>query len=201
MTAGVAAAEVTCSGTANFGYNDTDHAFGASGGAAFSDMDLNVAFSKELDNGYTAAASVELDYADANQGNDISASDALISLTNADSGIHYGDTKHAAQNAWFAVGSMDNDAFCAADGEMVTRADMMLGDAKVSISLGDDTNLATPLVLLLPFQVTKKITCHSASQAPQANYPMRWPIKTQTPLCCTVTTTQLPRSKQQSVFV
>ncbi|MGB2196762.1 MAG: porin, partial [Planktomarina sp.] len=144
MTAGIAAAEVTFSGTAEFGYNDTDHATGASASEPFSDMDLNIAFSKELDNGYTAAASVELDYANANQGNDISASDALISLTNADSGIHYGDTKHAAQNAWSSVGSMDNDAFRAADGEMVTRADMMFGAAKVSVSLGDDTNLNNP---------------------------------------------------------
>ena len=76
MTAGIAAAEVTFSGTAKFGYNDTDHASGASASEPFSDMDLNIAFSKELDNGYTAAASVELDYADGNQGNDISASDA-----------------------------------------------------------------------------------------------------------------------------
>jgi hypothetical protein len=143
MTAGIAAAEVTFSGTAKFGYNDTDHASGASASEPFSDMDLNIAFSKELDNGYTAAASVELDYANGNQGNDIEASDALISLTNADSGIHYGDTKHAAQNAWSSVGSMDNDAFRAADGEMVTRADMTLGGAKVSVSLGDDTNLTT----------------------------------------------------------
>lgn len=144
MTAGIPAAEVTFSGTAEFGYNDTDHTTGASTGATFSDMDLNIAFSKELDNGYTAAASVELDYATNNQGNDIEASDALISLTNADSGIHYGDTKHAAQNAWSSVGSMDNDAFRVADGEMVTRADMMFGAAKVSVSLGDDTNVATP---------------------------------------------------------
>ena len=144
MTAGIAAAEVTFSGTAEFGYNDTDHTSGASASEPFSDMDLNIAFSKELDNGYTAATSVELDYANANQGNDISASDALISLTNADSGIHYGDTKHAAQNAWSSVGSMDNDAFRAADGEMVTRADMTLGAAKVSVSLGDDTHLTNP---------------------------------------------------------
>ena len=40
MTAGVAAAEVTFSGTANFGYNDTDATTGASVGAAFSDIDL-----------------------------------------------------------------------------------------------------------------------------------------------------------------
>ena len=142
MTAGVAAAEVTFSGTAKFGYNDTDHVTGTSVGAAFSDMDLNIAFSQELNNGYTAAASVELDYADANQGNDISASDALISLTNADSGIHYGDTKHGAENAWSAVGSMDNDSFRDADGEMVTRADMTFGGAKIGISLGDDTNIS-----------------------------------------------------------
>ena len=140
MTAGVAAAEVTFSGTANFGYNDTDHATGASVGAAFSDIDLNIAFSQELNNGYTAAASFEFDVANADQGASFNASDAVISLTNADSGIHYGDTKHGAENAWSAVGSMENDAFRVADGEMVTRADMTFGGAKIGISLGDDTN-------------------------------------------------------------
>ena len=39
---------------------------------------------------------------------------------------------------------MDNDAFRAADGDMVTRAGMTLGGAKVSVSLGDDTSLANP---------------------------------------------------------
>ena len=140
MTAGVAAAEVTFSGTANFGYNDTDHATGASVGAAFSDIDLNIDFSQELNNGYTAAASFEFDVANADQGAIFNASDAVISLTNADSGIHYGDTKHGAENAWSAVGSMENDAFRVADGEMVTRADMTFGGAKIGISLGDDTN-------------------------------------------------------------
>ena len=66
----------------------------------------------------------------------------MISLTNADSGIHYGDTKHGAENAWSAVGSMDNDDFRVADGEMVTRADMTFGGAKIGISLGDDTNIS-----------------------------------------------------------
>jgi len=90
MAAGIAAADVTFSGTANFGYNDTDHKTGESVGAAFSDLDLNIGFSQELNNGFTAGAAVELDYADANQGNDISASDALVSLTNGESGIYYG---------------------------------------------------------------------------------------------------------------
>ena len=142
MTAGVAAAEVTFSGTANFGYNDTDHATGASVGAAFSDIDLNIAFSQELNNGYTAAASFEFDVANADQGASFNASDAVISLTNADSGIHYGDTKHGAENAWSAVGSMDNDDFRVAKNEMVTRADMTFGGAKIGISLGDDTNIS-----------------------------------------------------------
>ena len=142
MTAGVAAAEVTFSGTAKFGYNDTDHATGASVGAAFSDIDLNIAFSQELNNGYTAAASFEFDVANADQGASFNASDAVISLTNADSGIHYGDTKHGAENAWSAVGSMDNDDFRVAKNEMVTRADMTFGGAKIGISLGDDTNIS-----------------------------------------------------------
>ena len=142
MTAGVAAAGVTFSGTAKFGYNDTDHATGASVGAAFSDIDLNIAFSQELNNGYTAAASFEFDVANADQGASFNASDAVISLTNADSGIHYGDTKHGAENAWSAVGSMDNDDFRVAKNEMVTRADMTFGGAKIGISLGDDTNIS-----------------------------------------------------------
>ena len=118
------------------------HATGASVGAAFSDIDLNIAFSQELNNGYTAAASFEFDVANADQGASFNASDAVISLTNADSGIHYGDTKHGAENAWSAVGSMDNDDFRVADGEMVTRADMTFGGAKIGISLGDDTNIS-----------------------------------------------------------
>ena len=118
------------------------HTTGASVGAAFSDIDLNIAFSQELNNGYTAAASFEFDVANADQGASFNASDAVISLTNADSGIHYGDTKHGAENAWSAVGSMDNDDFRVADGEMVTRADMTFGGAKIGISLGDDTNIS-----------------------------------------------------------
>ena len=156
MTAGIAAAEVTFSGTAKFGYNDTDHKTGVSEGAAFSDVDLNIDFSQELNNGFTAAASVELDYADANQGNDISASDALVSLTNGDSGIYYGDTDHAAENAWTAVGSMDNDAFRDADDEMVTRADMAFGGTKFSVSLGDDTHLDNPTKAAIPVPGNEK---------------------------------------------
>ena len=194
MTAGVAAAEVTFSGTANFGYNDTDATTGASVGAAFSDIDLNIAFSQELNNGYTAAASFEFDVANADQGASFNASDAVISLTNADSGIHYGDTKHGAENAWSAVGSMDNDAFRVADGEMVTRADMTFGGAKIGISLGDD-HYTTP-----SGQVLKKITFHSASQALQAHSPMRWPIKMQTPLAGR-DDNSARRNKQQPVFV
>jgi len=96
MTAGIAAAEVSFSGTAKFGYNDTDAATGDSVGAAFSDLDLNIDFSQELNNGFTAGASFEFDVSDADQGASFSASDALISLTNGESGIYYGDTDHAA---------------------------------------------------------------------------------------------------------
>ena len=142
MTAGIAAAEVSFSGTAKFGYNDTDAATGDSVGAAFSDLDLNIDFSQELNNGFTAGASFEFDVSDADQGASFSASDALISLTNGESGIYYGDTDHAAENAWTAVGSMEADAFRDADDEMVTRADMTFGGAKIGISLGDDTNIS-----------------------------------------------------------
>ena len=39
---------------------------------------------------------------------------------------------------------MDDDAFRAVDGDMVTRAGMTLGGAKVRVSLGDDTSLDNP---------------------------------------------------------
>ena len=147
MTAGIAAAEVTFSGTAKFGYNNTDHKTGDSIGAAFSNLDLNIDFSQELNNGFTAAASVEFDVTDADQGVSFNASDALISLTNGDSGIHYGDTDHAAKNAWTAVGSKDNDAF---------RADVTLGGAKLSVSLGDDTHLDNPTKATIPVAGNEK---------------------------------------------
>lgn len=86
---------------------------------------------------------------------------------------------------------MDKDAFRAADGEMVIRADMTLGGAKISVSLGDDTNLA--------LQVTKQITSRSALQALQAHSPMHWPLKTQTPLGWTMTTTQQRHSNPKPV--
>ena len=156
MTAGIAAAEVTFSGTAKFGYNDTDHKTGVSDGAAFSDVDLNIDFSQELNNGFTAAASFEFDVTDADQGASFSASDALVSLTNGDSGIYYGDTDHAAENAWTAVGSMDNDAFRDADDEMVTRADMAFGGTKLSVSLGDDTHLDNPTKAAIPVPGNEK---------------------------------------------
>ena len=147
MTAGIAAAEVTFSGTAKFGYNNTDHKTGDSIGAAFSNLDLNIDFSQELNNGFTAAASVEFDVTDADQGVSFNASDALISLTNGDSGIHYGDTDHAAKNAWTAVGSKDNDAF---------RADVTFGGAKLSVSLGDDTHLDNPTKATIPVAGNEK---------------------------------------------
>ena len=156
MTAGIAAAEVTFSGTAKFGYNNTDHKTGDSIGAAFSNLDLNIDFSQELNNGFTAAASVEFDVTDAHQGVSFNASDALISLTNGDSGIHYGDTDHAAKNAWTAVGSKDNDAFRDADDEMVTRADVTFGGAKLSVSLGDDTHLDNPTKATIPVAGNEK---------------------------------------------
>ena len=178
MTAGVAAAEVTFSGTANFGYNDTDHTTGASVGAAFSDIDLNIAFSQELNNGYTAAASFEFDVANADQGASFNASDAVISLTNADSGIHYGDTKHGAENAWSAVGSMDNDDFRVADGEMVTRADMTFGGAKIGISLGDDTNISGTEKDYISLGITGSAGAFSYALAHQNANTLRWTVMT-----------------------
>ena len=86
---------------------------------------------------------------------------------------------------------MDKDAFRAADGEMVIRADMTLGGAKISVSLGDDTNLATP------GNETDYISLGVTGTAGALT--MHWPLKTQTPLGWTMTTTQQRHSNPKPV--
>jgi hypothetical protein len=51
---------------------------------------------------------------------------------------------------------MDNDAFRDADDEMVTRADITFGGAKISVSLGDDTHLDNPTKATTPVPGNEK---------------------------------------------
>ena len=156
LAAGVAQADVSFSGTAEVGYNDhasTTKKNGAGVATAltkgvYSDADLNIAMSAALDNGMSASASFEIDYAGTNQGGSLSSSDSVVSFSSDVASVTFGDTKHAAQGAWSAVGSMDKDAFRVADGENVTRVDVALGGMKLSVSEGNDTTGDTDAMTL-----------------------------------------------------
>lgn len=138
--AGAAAAEVTFSGEATLGYNDTgvvtiDGVDTDAGNDGFYwDANLAVALSQALDNGLTATASFDFDFADANIGQALEAGGLVLSLTSEAGGLFFGDTAFAAETHWSATGTMDADDFSEADGETVLRGDINYGDISASVS-------------------------------------------------------------------
>jgi len=108
--AGAAAAEghvgVSFSGDAEIGYNDD--ALGDNDGF-YSELDVTIGFAAELDNGLTAAASIDFEDLANGGGND--GADYELSLTSETAGLFYGDTNFAAQNVWVAAGDMAGDFF------------------------------------------------------------------------------------------
>lgn len=140
--AGAAAAEghlgVTFTGSAELGYNDTDQApvgNDEDNVGFYSDLDITANFAAELDNGLTAAASIDLeDLADSDTGETYE-----LSLTSETAGLFYGDTNFAAQNIWVAAGDMESDGFSEADGEQALRGEVTFGgvDAQISYVLAD----------------------------------------------------------------
>lgn len=138
--AGAAAADISLSGAAKLGYNDTiNTAAGETASGFYTDLDVTVSMSQELDNGLTAAASIKLsDLDDNNSGNGVASSDFVVSLTGDNAGLYYGDTALAADNVWSSTGSMDADTFRTEDGEDVLRGEFTFGDTNVQVSMGDD---------------------------------------------------------------
>lgn len=136
--AGAAAAEghtgVTFSGDAQLGYNDD--AAGDNDGF-YSELDVTIGFAAELDNGLTAAASVDFEDLAGDGSND--GNNYELSLTSDNAGLYYGDTNFAAQNVWVAAGPMGNDDFSEADGEEALRGEVSFGgvSAQVSYVLAD----------------------------------------------------------------
>lgn len=131
--AGAAAAEghtgVTFSGDAQLGYNDD--AAGDNDGF-YSELDVTIGFAAELDNGLTAAASVDFEDL-AGDGSD-NGNNYELSLTNDTAGLYYGDTNFAAQNVWVAAGPMANDDFSEADGEEALRGEVTFGGIEAQVS-------------------------------------------------------------------
>ena len=170
--AGAAAAEVTFSGSATLGYNDTTRtATTASTSTTTSwttsgtttttttvatgdviddnqgfywDANVAVTLSEELDNGLTAGASFDFDVADMNNGVDLSAGGFVLFLKSDTAALYYGDTAFAAETHWASAGDMEQDAFSEADGETVLRGDVSVAmvDASISMVIAD-TNAVT----------------------------------------------------------
>ncbi|MCW1951324.1 MAG: porin [Octadecabacter sp.] len=137
LFAGAAAAEITFSGSADLGYND--NAAGDNDGF-YSDLDVTAGLSVALDNGLTAAASLNLD--DLGNGTD-DGTVYELSLTSETAGLYYGDTNFAAQNVWVGAGDMAGDNFSEADGEEALRGEATFGavSAQVSYALADSAGV------------------------------------------------------------
>lgn len=140
--AGAAAAEVTFSGEAELGYNDTDTISDADEDEGFFwDANVAVTMSQALDNGLTASATFNFDVADNSLGEDLESGDYVLSLTSENAGLYFGNTEFAAVTHWKAAGDMAADGFSEEDGETVIRGDIMYGGINASVSYAvDDAN-------------------------------------------------------------
>ena len=135
--AGAAAAEITFSGEATLGYNDTDNlaVVPADDNLGFYwDASIDVTMSKALDNGLTAAASFGLNVVDGTLGDPVESSDYVLSLTSDTAGLYFGNTEFAAVTHWTSAGDMESDGFSEEDGETVLRGDITYGGVNASVS-------------------------------------------------------------------
>lgn len=156
--AGVAAAEVTFSGSATLGYNTDDGpASGPNTGNDFNltalgdddnegfywDANIAVTLSQELDNGLTAGATFDFDVADGNNGQALSAGSYVLFIESDSAGLYFGDTAFAAETRWVSAGDMEADGFSEADGETAIRGDMTYGPVAASLSYVVANNAGT----------------------------------------------------------
>lgn len=144
--AGAAAAEVTFSGSATLGYNEDDGFLAADARVGdfkgfYTDGDIKVGLSEQLDNGLTAAVSFGIDFSgDAGtgplnaNGDVLSSADVVISLSSDVASLSFGATTFAAEDLWSAAGDMENDGFSEADGETVLKGTMSYGSVNLAVS-------------------------------------------------------------------
>ncbi len=164
---------VSFSGTATFGYNDTDwdgprtvevdkDGNEIPGTEEKNDEDDNVGFywesdleldlTRSLDNGLRAGVGFSIDLADDNegdgQGGALTSSGFVLFLESDDAGIFLGDTSFAAEKYWpdADVDEMAGDGFSEQDGEFVLRGDVIdYGGVNASLSyVLADTNGVRP---------------------------------------------------------
>ncbi|ATG48208.1 hypothetical protein CEW89_11915 [Celeribacter ethanolicus] len=114
LLAGAASAEVTWSGDAEIGYND-DYEDGF-----YWDAGLYINMSQELNNGWTASASLDIDLEDSSQGStfklgDVDSSDWVVSISNDMFGLSFGDVDTAYASFKGVSALYDNDFFAPMD--------------------------------------------------------------------------------------
>jgi hypothetical protein len=143
--AGAAAAEVSFGGDASLGYNE------AVEGGFFYGADLTVSMTQELDNGLTASASGDINFAD-DDGDTTRSSDQLntsyvLSLSADMATLSFGDVAPVADDVWSGVsgsavaGFNDGDVhFDVANFDAILRGDVMYSGVNAHISFGVDTN-------------------------------------------------------------
>jgi outer membrane protein OmpU len=161
--AGIAVAEdhettdgVSFSGSASFGYNDTDWdgdpVLDEDGNVVeendedekvgfYWESDLELDLTRTLNNGLRAGVGFSIDLADDDvgdgQGGALSSSGFVLFLESDDAGIYFGDTSFAAQKYWSDadVDEMAADGFSEQDGETVLRGDVIdYGGVNASLS-------------------------------------------------------------------
>ena len=148
--AGAAAAEITFSGEATLGYNDTDNVIDGDplipgiqdsvddAVGFYWDASIDVTMTQALDNGLTAAASFGLNVVEDSLGDDVASSDYVLSLTSDTAGLYFGNTEFAAITHWTSAGDMEADGFSEEDGETVLRGDITYNGVNASVSYAVD---------------------------------------------------------------
>ncbi len=148
--AGAAAAEITFSGEATLGYNDTDNVIDGDpltpgiqdsvddAVGFYWDASIDVTMTQALDNGLTAAASFGLNVVEDSLGDDVASSDYVLSLTSDTAGLYFGNTEFAAITHWTSAGDMESDGFSEEDGETVLRGDITYNGVNASVSYAVD---------------------------------------------------------------
>ncbi|WP_417256731.1 porin [Celeribacter halophilus] len=114
LLAGAASAEVTWSGDAEIGYNDdVEDGF-------YYDAGLYVNLSQELNNGWTASASLDVDLESSSDDTfsmgDVDTSDWVLSISNDMFGLSFGDVDTAYASFSGVSALYDNDIFAPNDG-------------------------------------------------------------------------------------
>ena len=124
---------ISFSGSAKLGYNDElNVAAGSDDNLGFySELNLDVALSKALDNGITVKASADVDELDAGHAD---FSGITLSVASETATLTYGEVDNAAEDNFSEAGDMDQKAFTEQDSEIVLRADLTFGDVSTSAS-------------------------------------------------------------------